>query len=320
MIAERITIEMSADRRQLWVQQAEMSRLLFDCRIIPTGDEPLKTEMTAFAFDRLRLGKISFTPHRTLHAPDVALRPTYDTFLISLQQKGSVVASQDERVARVEPGSFFCIDTARPFEIETGTMQCLSLYVSGTHLRTVIPEIDRYTAVAISGRRGGGAIFRRTIENVARHVNEIDNTGAGRIADAIPHLLALALGSLPEGTAGADDGTDGEHLERIRAYVREHLSDPELSAQRIAGAIGFSVRHVHQLFSREPMTLMKWVWNERLRRCREELASPASRTKTIGEIALSWGFSDVTHFSRAFQNAYHISPREFRERVAREAR
>jgi AraC-like DNA-binding protein len=268
--------------------------------------------MTAYAFDRLRLGKIHFTPHRALHAPEAAQRPGYDTFLISLQQKGTVVAAQDGREARVEPGSFFFVDTARPFAIDTGTMQCVSVYVSGTQLRSVIPEIDRCTAVAISGKRGGGAIFRRTIENVARHVAEIDNVGAGRIADAIPHLLALALGSLPQGRREAAPVADVARVEQIKAYVRAHLGDPELGAETIARAAGLSVRHLHQLFSQEPLTLMKWVWAERLRACRDELASPESREKTIGEIAYAWGFADLTHFSRAFQSAYHVSPRAFR--------
>lgn len=313
MAGETISIESLSDRRRLWVRSDEVSQLIFDCRIVAT-EEPLRTSMTSHVFDRLRLAKIAFSPHRALHAPEVRSRPGYDTFLISLQQKGGVAASQGGREAQIVPGSFFLIDTARPFEIATGTMQCISVYVSGSHLRAVVPEIDRFTAVPISGKRGGGAIFRSTIENVARHVDEIDNVDAGRIADAIPHLLALALGSLPQGRSVASDGSDVVHLERIRAFVREHLSDPELGAESIARAVGLSVRHVHQLFSSEPQTLMKWVWSERLRRCRDELAAPSSREKTIGEIAFSRGFNDLAHFSRAFQNAYGASPSEFRER------
>ena len=42
-----------------------------------------------------------------------------------------------------------------------------------------------------------------------------------------------------------------------------------------------------------------------------------ARRRTIGEIALSWGFSDLTHFSRAFAQAYRVAPREFRDGASR---
>jgi AraC-like DNA-binding protein len=35
----------------------------------------------------------------------------------------------------------------------------------------------------------------------------------------------------------------------------------------------------------------------------------------VGEIALSWGFNDHSHFSRAFRKRYGVSPKDWRNRT-----
>ena len=57
---------------------------------------------------------------------------------------------------------------------------------------------------------------------------------------------------------------------------------------------------------------MKSVWKQRLAMCRRDLSAPALRSRSIGEIAYAWGFSNVSHFSRAFKAEFGIGPREFR--------
>jgi AraC-like DNA-binding protein len=49
----------------------------------------------------------------------------------------------------------------------------------------------------------------------------------------------------------------------------------------------------------------------RLEQCRSALADPAN-TSTITTLAHQWGFNDLTHFGRAFNATYGLSPREWR--------
>jgi AraC-like DNA-binding protein len=67
------------------------------------------------------------------------------------------------------------------------------------------------------------------------------------------------------------------------------------------------------VFESEPQTLNQYIWARRLERSRQELENPAQRGQTITQIALAWGFSNVSHFSRAFRERYECSPREVRE-------
>jgi AraC-like DNA-binding protein len=289
-----------------------MRALSFDCRIEPTGDEPINTRMEAHVADGFRLVKVAFTAHRTEHVAPTRTRRNADTFLVSLQQQGDVVVSQDGRTAHIGPQELFFIDTARPFTIETGQMRCLSLYFSGQQLRSVLPDLDRFTATAISAQPGSGALFGSVLEQIHRNIAYIDDAGARRVAASLPHLLGAALAARADGVRLVVQTSDEAQLEQIRAYAIEHLADPELSCARISDGVALSVRRIHQLFEREASTLMKFVWRERLDRCRADLCAPALRTRSIGEIAFAWGFSDTAHFSRAFKTAYGLSPRAFR--------
>ena len=99
------------------------------------------------------------------------------------------------------------------------------------------------------------------------------------------------------------------HRARIREFVRSHLGDPDLDPDMVAEGVDLSPRHVHQLFSDGEMTLMRWVWSQRLKNCREELMNPALRHWSVGEIAFRWGFSSQAHFSRMFRADTGCSPR-----------
>ncbi len=308
MLATTIRTDTLPVNRRLRFLRTSMRALAFDCRIEPTGEEPINTRMEAHTADGFRLVQVAFTPHRTEH---VASKRA-DTVLVSLQQTGHVVVAQDGRTTRIGPNELFFIDTARPFTIETGTMRCLSLYVPGAQLRSVLPDLDRHTATAIAARPGAGALFRAMMEQTYRNIAHIDDAGARRVAAALPHLLGAALAAQARDVSLADQTSDETQVAQIRAFAIEHLADPDLSCATVSDGVALSARRIHQLFEREPLTLMKWVWSERLERARADLAAPALRNRTIADIAATWGFADPAHFSRAFKAAFGQSPRAHR--------
>ena len=105
------------------------------------------------------------------------------------------------------------------------------------------------------------------------------------------------------------------HRQRIMRFARENLGDSNLDGNTIAQAVNLSPRHVYQIFDGEDKPLMRWVWSERLARCRHDLEQPALQSRSIGEIAFQWGFSNVSHFSRAFKAEFGVTPRDYRRQV-----
>jgi len=99
---------------------------------------------------------------------------------------------------------------------------------------------------------------------------------------------------------------------RILEYARTHLAEPDLTPARLAAEHNISIRQLYTVLGRADISLGDWIRTHRLERCRQELASPAARTRTIASIARRWAFKDATHFSRAFRDAYGMTPRQWR--------
>jgi len=105
-------------------------------------------------------------------------------------------------------------------------------------------------------------------------------------------------------------------LTRVRAYVRRHLTDPDLTPATIAAAHNVSLRHLYKTCARADLSLEQWIISERLRGAREEPLRPESRQRTVAAIARAWGFRDPTHFTRRFLAASGMTPAEWRRRSA----
>ena len=99
---------------------------------------------------------------------------------------------------------------------------------------------------------------------------------------------------------------------RVRAYVDAHLTDPDLTVQRIAAVHHVSVRHLYDVWARagHDLTPSRWIIDRRLQRAREHLA--AAGPGAIASVARRCGFTDASHFSRRFRQAFGVSPAEWR--------
>ncbi|WP_342130860.1 helix-turn-helix domain-containing protein [Hydrogenophaga sp. OTU3427] len=272
---------------------------------------PLAAQMMAYRGRKLRFAALRFSPHSTVSSPAPAGKET--RLLVSLHKKGPAVVSQGGRENRIETGDLFVIDPSRPFYIETGEIETHSLYVNATELRHLVPELDVATARAIRCDSGVGALFRSTVDEVFTMAPSLTEDVADEIADALLHLLAPVVRSSVQATEHCPNRLASMHRQRIVRFVRENLSDSNLDANMIASGVNLSPRHVYQLFDDAQKPLMRWVWAERMARCRRDLEQPSLRTKTIGEIAFQWGFSNVSHFSRAFKAEFGMTPRELRK-------
>nr|WP_315213044.1 helix-turn-helix domain-containing protein [uncultured Duganella sp.] len=301
------------DRRARLFQEKMDSLFSMDLAVHTSNKQPLHTSMLAYSSARLHFAAIRFSPHST----SFVRKPPQHTarLLVTLQKEGVATVAQDGRESRVNAGDIFVLDPTRPFHIETGEIRTHSVYLPRDRVRQLVPHIDDLTALTVSGQDGPGAMYRAVIDELFNMVPRLTDDTADRIADMIPSVLATALTALDRSDTMAQSRLKQFHRDRVGQYIQDHLSDPGLDVNMIATATNLSARYLYQLFDDEAVTLMKSVWNKRLENCRRELAAATLRKRTIGEIAYSWGFSDVAHFSRAFRERYAVSPRDFRKQA-----
>jgi AraC-like DNA-binding protein len=102
-------------------------------------------------------------------------------------------------------------------------------------------------------------------------------------------------------------------LTRVQAYIRQHLTEPGLTPDRIAAAHNISERYLYRLFATSGTSLEQWIIESRLAGARTQLASPAGNRRSITAVAHGWGFTSAAHFSRRFRAAYGASPRQWQQ-------
>nr|WP_309474705.1 hypothetical protein [Streptomyces ipomoeae] len=108
--------------------------------------------------------------------------------------------------------------------------------------------------------------------------------------------------------------------ERIRAFIRQNLRDPELTPPLIAIAHHISVSYLHRTFEQQPPgeTGAAWFCGQRLGNARRDLED-LRRVPRRSIPSPPAGDSPVPPISRAFRAAYGLSPKEHRMQ-ARSAR
>lgn len=57
---------------------------------------------------------------------------------------------------------------------------------------------------------------------------------------------------------------------------------------------------------------MRYVWTRRLEKTQQDLSNPALMGVAVSDIAMKWGFNDLSQFSRAFKLKFGASPRAWR--------
>ena len=102
-------------------------------------------------------------------------------------------------------------------------------------------------------------------------------------------------------------------IEKIDECIREG-SDEALTLRRLAEQLGYSEYHFSRMFRQvSGMRLREYL---RYRRLAFALAPVRDTRDSFLKIALDYGFSSHEAFTRAFRQAYGLTPREYRQNPA----
>ena len=97
-------------------------------------------------------------------------------------------------------------------------------------------------------------------------------------------------------------------MEEVTRYIRDHLGE-ELTIERLSGAFFLSRYYLmHRFKAVSGYTVHQYISQKRLLRAGELIRSGVPVMKAAEQA----GFSEYSTFLRAFQNTFHMSPREFR--------
>ncbi|QBK05091.1 helix-turn-helix domain-containing protein [Hylemonella gracilis] len=244
--------------------------------------------------------------------------PAYLKIVAPLQGRARV--EQDGREAWVGPGAWTLYDTTRGYTVDNpGDVEHLIVMLPKAQLTERGLRLDPLVARPIGADRDGPAagIARVALSAMRSTFQELPHMSADAAHGAGELIAQLVRLSLIELAGQETRHTQREALkDRIHGYLALHLRDPALTVERMAAALNCSKRHLYNAWSDETRTLSSHIQTLRLDGCLQELRRTAAalslKERAITEIALSWGFSNMAHFSRVFRDYTGLSPREFR--------
>jgi AraC-like DNA-binding protein len=238
------------------------------------------------------------------------LRNPVEYCFAKFQLEGSCVVRQDGQESMVLPGDFSIVDSTRPYFLDyQGDWHVLSFRIPREQVISRLASPYKATARRVDGKAGMGLVASR----FARSLEQVDlDTGSGvqdGLSAALNSIIAIALGATLE--AQERDRLPVREAIRlaVETYIRDHLEEPYLGPDMLASRFKVSRRTLYSLFEEAPLSVSSLIRELRLQRSARDLLSPGH--PGVLAVALRWGFSDASHFSRLFKRRFGVCPREF---------
>jgi AraC-like DNA-binding protein len=239
-------------------------------------------------------------------------RTDSEYYFVCLQLSGRSVHYQDDRHCTVEDGSFFILDPRRPF---TGRLEkrgkMLTVRVPRQELEVRAGNAAALASRTLDSRDPVAGLASGFLTMLADRIDALDDAASIKVAEQALDLVTLALAADTD-TSVTVSSRRAVTLTLLKSAIEARLHDPELKPASAAAAAGISIRYANALLAQEDTGLERYIIDRRLQRCRRALEDPAQAHRMIGDIAYSWGFSDLSHFGRRFKAEFGCSPGDYR--------
>ncbi|WP_442813571.1 helix-turn-helix domain-containing protein [Streptomyces sp. NBC_01244] len=273
-----------------------------------------RAKITELDLGVVRLSSLACSPVLSRRTSAHIRRGDPEHFQLALVTQGKVRISQRGRDA-VVAGGLVLTDSSRPSAgaCAGGQVETIVLQIPRPALALRPNRVDLLLAQSLAADTGSGAILADFLKTLLTHgprCRPEELRGMGAIAlDLAAACLAQQLGDLGEAPAEA---RTQEALQRIHRFIENNLGDPGLTPQVIADRHNMSLRGLHALFAGQDLSIAARIRESRLERAHADLARGNLSGQPVQVIAARWGFSSATTFSRAFREAYGITPTEHR--------
>ncbi len=232
-----------------------------------------------------------------------------DEVLLLVQLTGTALARHEDRAVTLDAGSATLADPLVEYSVTASASNQLVLMLPRTVVQQLAAPVSTARLRRIDGRipslRALIALTEETLSTQTdMHFGERDAL-AGAVTDLARSVFARLTDSV------SAPSTRDALVRTALHVIRDHATEPGLTAEAVAHAVGVSPRQLTTLLRPEgsPSRLIR---SERLRRARAMLMDPLYEKVSVGDIARRSGFTDPTTFTRAFRREFHDLPSDLR--------
>ena len=268
-------------------------------------------KVTAHPLSAVNVTTITSTRQKVSRGRSEISRMPAEVYFLNLQTRGQCRMSQGNRAALLGAGEFSVVDSTKPYLVDycSDDWEQYSFRIPRHLLSPFLHQPNQSTAIKVASNGGIGTVVIDYLMSIARNAEGLSHS-ADKVSSSMIELVAMSLGA----TENAREAGRGAALKALCSSLIHHvdmnIADPELSPLKVAAHFGVSPRYLHKAFEEGGQSFGRVLLERRLDRCAKDLTTTSA--VSISEIALRWGFNDISHFSRTFRQKFGKSPREFR--------
>jgi len=284
-------------------------------------DNYFQAQLTSTSLGGLTYAHVQTTSSKVSHTLQHAAKSKEKVFLLHLQLANESRNSQRGNDVYLKNGDFTLVDSESPYRvafddpISMGVMR-----IPYEALQQRIPNPEDIIGHKFSGCKNISGMLSQMLRGFWNQKNIINSEAINRqFANNILDLLVTSFYSQTN-QAVVPNSIYEIRYGQLKKYIDYNLSDPELSPTKIANTFNITPRYMHQIFARfgtEAETVGQYILCRRLEECAQQFCNIESSHLKITDIAFTFGFNSMTHFSRVFKEKYGVSPRFFRNNIPR---
>ena len=290
-----------------WHQVTCRNYSLSECNRI--SDHPFRARISSRMFGALTLSDgRSLSPNVTqLNRGSAEIRKDpRDHFMLYLILRGEIELTQDGREVRAQSGDLFLYDQTQPFSLLFHhDYRVILVNIPRALLVSRLPKARLLTARRIAGESKLGALAGTIVRKITQCDLPANDEVTHRLGASALDILATTMEAELAGPSESRH-KDERLLTEVKSYILEHLHRADLDIDTIAKANNIAPRTLNRLFGADSTTPIRWLWQKRLYACYKAIAE--GHVCHVTDAAMSYGFTDMSHFSRAFKKTFGKSP------------
>lgn len=300
------------ERGEFWTDL--VSRHVTPMRIEPTGKQPLRGEVQARVIGDLGVAQVRGRGIHAAHGRREVARTRDHLYAACVHIGGAARISRRGEQIALQEGDVFITDSRHEFTLD--------LEGPWRHLLITLPTSSIDSRVARPELLSGAVLRCHPLARLwTGHLASGFALG-GELSPAAGMLFArhsvdLLAQVLAEGHCGQPTPSQAARAAIFLSachVITLKFGDPGLTPVQVAQEVNVSTRTLARVFAANDRTVMRHLFDERVRQAARLLIMPEASHRSVTEIGFACGFNDASHFGRVFAARMHMPPTQWRQR------
>ena len=270
------------------------------------ADEPFSASAEIVLLPDVTVSRASSTAGRYTRSVKAAAALGTDQILAVCYTSGHFDMTIEGKTQRVDAGEVAFIDLSREVVIEAPRVDNVGLAVSRRRLEALVPFLEGAHGL-VRPHDAMSRLLRGTIENTLAIGPTLPVVDGRAAAAAIIQLVAGCLEPLSRRSVEA--GRNTVSIVAMKSFIEQHLLDPNLGPAALLDTFGITRSTLYRLF--EPLGgVSAYIAQRKLHHAFRLLSDTRYPRGRISKLATELGYSHPSVFTRAFKEAFGLSPKD----------